>query len=90
MSTTNLIQVLKGFDDTDDRTDERKVSTAIRSTLPKDSPDAWPTAYLAEAIAFDFCENYPNGETGWGTYYGPMMVWSNDDGTVSESPSTLG
>lgn len=41
----------------------------------------------AESIAFDFMENYTNKDTGWGTYYGPKIVWNNGDGTSTESPS---
>ena len=29
---------------------------------------------LAEYMAFQFMADYHNKETGWGTYYGPMMV----------------
>jgi hypothetical protein len=30
----------------------------------------------AEAMAFDFCEDYQDEQTSWGTYYGPQMVAS--------------
>lgn len=42
---------------------------------------------LAETMAFNFVEEYNHAKTGWGTYFGPIAVWSNDDGTASESPS---
>lgn len=38
-------------------------------------------------MAFEFVEDYPNKETGWGTYFGPMFVMNNNDGTAIESPS---
>lgn len=41
----------------------------------------------SEHIAFSFEENYQNHATGWGTYYGPLMVWTGDDGKVYENPS---
>ena len=42
---------------------------------------------LSELMAFGFCENYPHPMQGWGKYYGPMMTFSNGDGTGTESPS---
>lgn len=40
-----------------------------------------------EHLAFLFCENYRDKSTGWGTYFGPMMVWKAEDGRIMESPS---
>ena len=42
---------------------------------------------LAELMAFKFCENYSNDITGWGTYYGPLMVFPDKNGQAYESPS---
>lgn len=42
---------------------------------------------LAEKIAFDFCEDYPDNESSWGTYYGPMIVIPKEDNKVHEYPS---
>lgn len=42
---------------------------------------------LAEYIAFQFMAHYPNKDTGWGTYHGPMIVWKNDQGQFTEFPS---
>src|SRR5262249_6287797 len=42
--------------------------------------------WIYEATAFGFREDYPNKETGWGTYYGPMMVFKADDGNIIENP----
>jgi hypothetical protein len=41
----------------------------------------------AERMAFGFCENYEERNPGWGTYFGPMMVFTGDDGTIYENPS---
>jgi hypothetical protein len=87
MGITSLKQALSGFDETVEKIDESKVSAAIRKTLPKDSADSPSTESLAEAMAFDFHEDYRDQGTGWGTYYGPMIVWSNNDGTSNEYPS---
>src|SRR3989344_2068749 len=42
---------------------------------------------LAEYIAFQFLANYPNKDTGWGTYYGPMFVLPNKQNQMVEFPS---
>ena len=42
---------------------------------------------IAEQIAFDFLADYPNGNSGWGTYYGPMFVLPNNQGQMVEYPS---
>lgn len=42
---------------------------------------------IAEAMAFLFCENYTDERTGWGTYYGPFAVLSDEQGQAYENPS---
>ncbi len=42
---------------------------------------------LAEYIAFEFLADYSNKESGWGTYYGPMMVWKTKESGFIEFPS---
>ncbi len=82
-----LNEVLSKFDQETAPISERDVAKAIRSIgVSQDSSDI-PMQFTAEAMAFDFCEDYHDQATGWGTYYGPMMVFSNDDGTATESPS---
>lgn len=49
--------------------------------------DTFTFEELSELMAFGFCENYPHPMQGWGKYYGPMMTFSNGDGTGTESPS---
>lgn len=66
---------------------EHKISGAINSYIKEKDIKEIPPQLLAEAMAFDFVQNYRNKETSWGTYYGPMMVLNNDDGTATESPS---
>ncbi len=65
---------------------EHEVSDAIRRLRDKDDPSPRPMEWLAEVMAFDFCENYQNKETGWGTYFGPMMAGTSEDGSRWESP----
>ena len=80
--------ILDEFDDEPfGKTDERQISSAIHKELPE-IPDPNPsTELLAELMAFDFCENYPDRSPGWGTYYGPMYTGSSEDGTPIEYPS---
>lgn len=66
---------------------EHQISRAINTYIKEQEKQDLPSAWLAEALAFDFVHNYQNKETGWGTYYGPMTVWNNGDGTATESPS---
>ena len=66
---------------------EREISSAVNSYIKEKNINELPPQWLAEAMAFDFVQDYQNKETSWGTYYGPMMVLNNDDGTATESPS---
>lgn len=62
---------------------EHQISGAINSFIKEKNKKDIPPQWLAEAMAFDFVQDYQNKETGWGTYYGPMMVWNNQDGTAT-------
>lgn len=85
---TKLLQdVLEAFDKRTERFTELDVKQAI-TALRKDADQCKPSLeWLAEAMAFDFCENYQDKGGGWGTYFGPMMVFRNDDGTFTGLPS---
>lgn len=65
---------------------EHDIASEFRALLPKDGEEI-PMELRAESMAFGFMENYTNKDTGWGTYFGPMVVRSNGDGTATESPS---
>lgn len=67
-------------------TSEHDIASEFRALIPK-SGDEISIELRAESMAFDFMENYRSKDTGWGTYFGPMVVWNNGDGTVTESPS---
>lgn len=82
-----LRQILNEFDLTTEKINERKVAAAIRGIVPEDSAPPSSTEWQAEAMAFDFCEDYSDKATGWGSYYGPMWVMGNGDGTANEYPS---
>ncbi|MFC1945582.1 DUF4209 domain-containing protein [Chloroflexota bacterium] len=81
-----LMDALGKFDQEEKPISERDVSEAVKSVKDQNL-SAQPMPWVAEASAFDFCEDYQNQTTGWGTYYGPMFVLDNGDGTATESPS---
>ena len=83
----NLQETLEAFDVRVERFTEHEVSKAIRRLRDKDDPSTPPLDWLAEAMAFDFSENYEDREAGWGTYFGPWMVFTKDDGARDEYPS---
>jgi len=81
-----LMEALGKFDQETKPISERDVSKAIQSVKDPTLSEP-PMPLIAEAMAFDFWENYRDQITGWGTYYGPMFVFSNGDGTATEWPS---
>jgi predicted RNase H-like nuclease len=80
-----LKAVLDGFDSCTDPIDEHEISSALRPLVS--GTEVVPTELLAEVMAFGFQEEHHWEGAGWGTYFGPMAVWRNDDGTATESPS---
>lgn len=68
------------------KTSEHEIASEFRKLLPEKGAEV-STELRAESMAFDFVENYTNKDSGWGTYFGPMIVWNNGDGTSTESPS---
>ena len=66
--------------------DELIVVKGIQALEPTDNKEE-RFVRLAEVMAFDFSENYRDEGTGWGTYFGPKIIWSNPDGSTAESPS---
>jgi len=83
----SLRELLAKYDNETGSFSEIDVSQAIRALRDAKEQSEPPMQWLAEVMAFDFCEDYQNRETGWGTYYGPMVVLNNKDGTCTESPS---
>jgi hypothetical protein len=82
-----LTEVLGKFDQEIKPFSERDVSKAISSIRdPKDASEL-PVQFIAEIMAFDFWEQREDQITESGTYYGPMWVLNNEDGTASEYPS---
>lgn len=83
----NLTDTLQAIDNNSLKvTDERDISNELKKFLPEKKEDI-DSSLLAEVMAFDFMENYEDKKSGWGTYFGPMYVLNNNDGTANESPS---
>jgi hypothetical protein len=79
--------ILNGFDNLEKKDfDEYDVSSYLKFIIQEDK-NSISEDLKAEIMAFDFVENYPDQKSGWETYFGPMFVWSNADGTSTESPS---
>ncbi len=80
-----LKEVLDKYDRKTKPITESEFSHEILSLRNEKDTSEPPMQWIAEAMAFDFYENHQG--SGWGTYYGPMFVFNNDDGTATESPS---
>ncbi len=92
MDITKLNRLLEKFDIGKSPLCESRVSQELgelrRVNDNTDTADSDTTLeWKAERMAFDFCEDRQDIDTGWGTYYGPMFSLENDDGTLSENPS---
>lgn len=87
LNQMTIKEIIEPFDKlSNTKFDEHDVSTSLRKLIPDDKTQIDETL-KAELMAFDFAEDYQDKKTGWGTYFGPMMVWNNEDGTATESPS---
>ncbi|KKS85177.1 MAG: hypothetical protein UV61_C0020G0010 [Candidatus Gottesmanbacteria bacterium GW2011_GWB1_43_11] len=67
--------------------EEYKIGQKIGEILNVKEHKVTDTQELAEYCAFQFLANYPNKDTGWGTYYGPMFVLPNKENQMVEFPS---
>jgi len=67
---------------------EHKIAEEIKNILRKEGESYKPSNEdIAEQIAFDFLPEYPDNNSGWGTYYGPMFILPNKQGQMVEYPS---
>ena len=81
-----LHRILSQYDDIGRKDfDEHTVETALRSLSTEENIQETNPELFAEIMAFRFYENSTKND--WGTYFGPSIVWANEDGTVIESPS---
>lgn len=75
----NLLQSFHG---------EYKIAEEIKNILKKEGESYKPSDEdIFEQIAFDFLAEYPNDNSGWGIYYGPMFILPNKQGQMVEYPS---
>ena len=85
----HLKQLLDKLDAQEEATSEEAMSgrlRQLRSDLEKQGLGE-PEKLQAESMAFGFVEKYGGEATGWGTYYGPMMVMKDENGQWIEDPS---
>jgi Holliday junction resolvase RusA-like endonuclease len=66
---------------------EHDIAQKIKEILKNDEKYKPIKEDIAEQMAFDFMADYPNDNSGWETYYGPMFVLPNKDGQIVEYPS---
>ena len=67
---------------------EYKIAEEIKNILKKEGENyKHSNEDIAEQIAFDFLADYPNDNSGWGTYYGPMFILPDKQGQMFEYPS---
>ena len=66
---------------------EHDIAQKIKDILKKDEKYKPTKEDIAEQMAFDFMADYPNNNSGWETYHGPMFVLPNDKGQMVEYPS---
>ncbi|WP_442591928.1 DUF4209 domain-containing protein [Pedobacter sp. AW31-3R] len=83
----HIQQILQKYDDPSRKDfEEYQLNSELNKNYTKVN-GVLPVNDLAELMAFGFYEDYQDRKTGWGTYFGPMTVIPNDNGTVTESPS---
>lgn len=69
-----LAEILDELDQRPQPISEHEVSSKIKALKELDTENN-SLAFIAEVLAFDFMEKYPHEK--WGTYFGPMMEWSD-------------
>jgi hypothetical protein len=78
-----LEELLEELDNSNQQLGEHSILSKINSVTREDES----LEAKSEKIAFSFYENYENNDPDWGSYYGPMAVWTGEDGEVYESPN---
>jgi len=86
-NTKEIRRFLKELDIVSEQISEHNVSEKIRSFIKENFSKNPPDVLIWEQMAFDFTENYPDDKSGWGTYFGPMFVFPNEEGKMVEYPS---
>ena len=82
----SLEEFLKEIDDNAIEQSESYIYEKLRTKKKsEDKNEELRTSY--EYIAFSFAEDYLDKPNGWGNYYGPMMVFKDENEKWMESPS---
>lgn len=87
--TAELADVLSSFEQNTKPFSEHDVEMSLenlRHALDKRG-EVTGEELQAEEMAFGFCEDYSNTNSGWGLYFGPKWVLPGEDGRVGEWPS---
>lgn len=80
-------QIITKYDKPDKKGfEEMSISSELRSLVAIDSKELSPQD-LGDLIAFQFYENNRAQGNNWGTYFGPMMTFAQDNGSSLEIPS---
>ena len=66
---------------------EYHIANEIERILKNDKEYEPTEEDIAECMAFLFFADCPNTDMGWGEYYGPIIVFKNDQGQMVENPS---
>ncbi|MDK2946326.1 MAG: hypothetical protein PWQ85_1105 [Geotoga sp.] len=82
-----IYKFLKDLESISEPIEEHNITERIINFAKEKFDQNIPDVLVWEQMAFDFTENYPNEQSGWGTYFGPMFVLPNEDGKMVEYPS---
>ena len=83
----SLKALLNELEEMTEEIDEGYIFDAISKLQQNGDAGQPPMDWLAERIAFQFREQHGETDSPSGTYFCPMMVLRNDDGTITEVPS---
>lgn len=84
-----MVQLFDYLDQTNEATDEIKISGGIRSeidALKKDAAEDIPTDLKAAHTAFSVSQSYDPDRKPWNTYFQPMGSGTSKDGTPAYFP----
>lgn len=93
MINTKLKDYLNNLDTTikpiQNHMGEYDIAKEIKSILDNEIVSGYSISIedQMENDAFNFLAKYLSEDFGWGTYYGPMMSFVNQDGSINEYPS---
>jgi hypothetical protein len=86
-TTNELTEILDSFSKNAEPFAETDIADALRRFISRFSEHPPTQEALAELVAFQFRPRQDSESGGWNTYFGPMVTWKNEDGTVSENPT---